>query len=109
MTTLDDVTKKKSTTVGRGAAASELVRLAKEQGLTLTGTRVGLPPFLGSRQCLVCVLRSNRRVDESDWTLSTSGRSMPPPSQATQCARGTADLARGGPRLGYIPDTRHLD
>ena len=38
MTTLDDVTKKKSTPPSaEEAAAAELVRLAKEQGLSLTG------------------------------------------------------------------------
>lgn len=37
MTTLEDVTKKRSEPSAEAAAATELVRLDKEQGLSLTG------------------------------------------------------------------------
>ena len=37
MTTLEDVAKKKAEPTAEAAAAAELVRLAKEQGLSLTG------------------------------------------------------------------------
>ena len=37
MTTLEDVTKKRAEPSAEAAAAAELVRLAKEQGLSLTG------------------------------------------------------------------------
>ncbi|MFF1946003.1 hypothetical protein ACFVWF_28110 [Rhodococcus qingshengii] len=37
MTTLEDVTKKRAVPSAKAAAAAELVRLAKEQGLSLTG------------------------------------------------------------------------
>lgn len=40
MTTLEDVTKKKSEPSEEAAAAAELVRLAMEQGLSLTGPTV---------------------------------------------------------------------
>ena len=39
MTTLDDVTKKKAEQSAEQHAAVELVRLAEEQGLSLTGQR----------------------------------------------------------------------
>ena len=45
MTTLEDVTKKRAEPSAEAAAAAELVRLAKEQGLSLTGPDGLLKPF----------------------------------------------------------------
>ena len=97
MTTLEDVTKKRAGPPSEeGAAAAELVRLAKEQGLSLTGPDGLLKQF--TKTVLEAALN-----EEMTEHLGHDKNQAPPDRESTNIRNGTRPKTVLTDASGHVP------
>ena len=96
MTTLEDVTKKRAEPSAEAAAAAELVRLAKEQGLSLTGPDGLLKQF--TKTVLETALN-----EEMTEHLGHDKNQAPPDRESTNIRNGTRSKTVLTEATGHVP------
>ena len=96
MTTLEDVTKKRAEPSAEAAAAAELVRLAKEQGLSLTGPDGLLKQF--TKTVLETALN-----EEMTEHLGHDKNQAPPDRESTNIRNGTRSKTVLTEASGHVP------
>jgi transposase-like protein len=96
MTTLEDVTKKRAEPSAEAAAAAELVRLAKEQGLSLTGPDGLLKQF--TKTVLETALN-----EEMTEHLGHDKNQAPPERESTNIRNGTRPKTVLTEAAGHVP------